>query len=167
VIDSASWRSGLRLLYLLGALIILEQASELVVAMIPTNLASPSWRFTAVSLAFGKVTPLLFADALIGMAAFGRGDWTFVRIWGWLHIAFAVVLAALLVAFGLDALTFRRVAGPERRPEIERLTIRAALVGAAVIVFAFRAGLVSARTGRVKSDTRGVAVPIVGIEPTK
>lgn len=149
---------GFGLLYLLGALILLEQASELVVTLWPLHPEEAPWRFGAVGLTLGRTTAFLFADALIGIAAFARGDWRFLRVWGWLHLALGAAVAAVLLGFALDVLTVRRAATGDRRRNVELTSLRALLVGLAVVVLFFRAGWVMVRLRGKRAGQPGAQV---------
>lgn len=164
--EPARWHSGLLILYLVGAVLITDQVSELAIALSPFRLGEIPWRFGAVGLALGKATPILIADALIGGAAFGRGNWPFLRVWGWLHLGLGAALLVVLLGFGLDVMTLRRVATGKARVDMGRTAIRVLLVGTALSVFGVRAGLLTLRTARARSQASRQSAPIVGGGPS-
>ncbi len=153
--DYRRFHAGLGLLYLLGGLILVEQASELILTLTPIHAEAAPWRFGAVGLTLGRTTAFLFADTLIGVAAFTRGDWRFVKVWGWLHLLLGVAVLAVLAGFALDVLTVRRAATGAQRRNVELTSLRAVLVGGAVAILALRAGLIMSRFGKRKTTEAG------------
>ena len=143
-------QAGLGLLYLLGGLILAEQVSELLVTLSPMKPDSAPWRFGAVGVTLGRTSVFLIADALIGLAAFGRRDWRFVRVWGILHLALGVALVVVVGGFALDILTVRAAVAKTARDNVALTSTRAVLVGISLAIFALWSGAKMARFGRIK-----------------
>jgi hypothetical protein len=136
--------SALGLLYGLGALILLEQFSEVVITALANAAVTPGnavWRYGMVGSTVGRTTVLVVADLLIGMAAIGRGNDRFLKVWGWLHAIGAVVLALLMVNFALDFLTVRRLAAAAAKRNVTLTGLRALVVGLVLAVTMMVAGL--------------------------
>src|SRR5690349_10414084 len=83
-------------LYLVAALVIVDQVGELLIALRPWELGSPHWRFGAFGLAAGRMTILVLIDGVLVIAAALRGNVLLLRIWAVVHFVVGLALAAAL-----------------------------------------------------------------------
>lgn len=110
---SSATRPFLGLLYLAGAALVIDQALILASSIMPFSPGAAQWRFGAVGLATGRVTPLLLADTVIILAAVWLGHRTMLRVWALLHLALVVAFLLALGSFVLDTIQVRQQLVPE------------------------------------------------------
>lgn len=108
--STPSMRRLLALLYLAGAILIVDQVADLIGSLLaqPVALGSAAWRFGAFGLVSSRSSVFFVADAMIFAAALGLEHRGMLRALGVLHLLFAAALAGGLVVFGLDTLEVRR-----------------------------------------------------------
>lgn len=117
-------------LLLMAVVILLDQATILLTSVYPANTGTVSWRFGVVGLTIGRVTPVLFGDALILAAALLAGWVGLLRALGVLHILAAVVLLGGVGFFALDAVEIRAQMALAQRTGLALGAARTILVGA-------------------------------------
>lgn len=126
-------------LYVIAALIMVDQLSQLLVTVFPFDTRAVRWRVAAFGLAVGYTATLLLADLLVIAAASGLGHRRFLRIWGVLHLIAGLALAAGVAGYVLDIMEVRAMLKPEfRRPFVitsARIALTA-VMAAGVCVFA-------------------------------
>lgn len=111
--SSTATRPFLGLLYLAGAVLVVDQGLILASSIMPFSPGAAQWRFGAVGLAAGRITPLLLADTAIILAAIWLGHRAMLRTWALLHLVLVVVLLLVLGGFALDAIQVRQQLIPE------------------------------------------------------
>jgi hypothetical protein len=125
----------------IGFLLLLDQLTLLLPEVLPAAPGTPGWRYGVFGLAVGRATPLLFADALILVAAYRLEQGRFLRVAGLVHLLIAAALAVLLGLFVLDMLQVRRQVRPEMAGGMLIQGGRAALMAVALAAFAGWAGI--------------------------
>ncbi len=127
-LSRSATRTLLGLLYVTGAVLIVDQLLILFTSISPLSPTSAGWRFGAMGLGIGRATPLLLADTLIILAALWLGHGLMMRIWGGVHFVLAVGLLVLLGLFALDAIQVRQQLVPEAQSAMLLGAARAAVM---------------------------------------
>ena len=96
-------------LYLAGILVIFDQLAILGTSILPLASGTVEWRYGAVGLAAGRLTPLLLGDCLLLVAAVTANHRGAMRVLAVLHLVLALAIAAAVLAFALDAIQVRRM----------------------------------------------------------
>lgn len=122
-------RRVLWLLYIVAAVILVDQALEVLSLVWPLRFGLASWRFGALGLALGKLEFLALADALLLATAVFLEHRRFLRILGLLHALVGLVVLAALGVFLLDGIQLRGVVQPERRREMTVAGVRSLMLG--------------------------------------
>ena len=138
---SSSTRPFLGLLYLAGAALVIDQGLILASSILPFSPGAAQWRFGAVGLAAGRITPLLVADTAIILAAVWLGHRAMLRVWAILHLALVVVILLGLGGFALDTIQVRQLLVPEAQPGMLLGASRVGIMLLAMVVWTLWAGL--------------------------
>jgi len=142
-------------LYALAAFILVDQVSDLATGLHPFQLSSSGWRFGAFGLAVGRLTTLVFVDAMLLIAALGRNDRGFLRFWSFLHLPLALFFVAGVLLFCLDAVEMRRSVPPAGARGLLLASARTAFVGIIAAVLFFWVGIAGTRATRRRRFGRG------------
>ena len=131
-------------LFLVGALLVVLPALDLLLNVWPLQPGDFRWRFGVVGLlANFLLTPLLGVALLSGTAALAAAP-TARRVVGAVNVAGAVLLALALGLFLLDLVQLRPTLRPEALPSFDVANARAMLklaLGAAALLWLGAAGL--------------------------
>jgi hypothetical protein len=147
-------RNLLVLLYVVGVLLMADQAVDLGVTLMasPVAFESAQWRFGLFGLLISRGSVLLVADVMVFAAALSLEHRTVIRLLGALHLALGVALLAGLGLFVLDTLELRRMVRTEASQLYNLTAVRAGLIGllgAALLLWSgVRALAVTRRSGR-------------------
>ncbi|MGH7560557.1 MAG: hypothetical protein ACRENB_06010 [Gemmatimonadales bacterium] len=155
----------LPLLYVAGALLLLDQFADLVATLTAgeVELSSPRWRFGAVGLVVTRASVLLLGDLFLYLAAVSLAHYRTLRVLGVLHLLVAAMLLATLVVFGLDAVQVRRLVREGGEGVFDVAAARGAMLLLAGSALAAWAGLVSWRAGSwstVRRDSGGGSIVV-------
>jgi len=137
---SSATRPFLGLLYLAGAVLVIDQSLILASSIMPFSPGAAQWRFGAVGLAAGRITPLLVADTAIILAAVWLGHRAMLRAWAILHLALVVVVILGLGSFVLDTIQVRQQLVPEAHRGMLLGASRVGLMLVAMIVWGMWTG---------------------------
>ena len=124
-----------RVLYIAAALILADQASDLLTGLAPYRWSAVEWRFGAYGILLGRTTSLVLVDVLIVIAAAARGDRRVLRWVAVLHAMLGLVVVTWLPLFCLDFLEFKRRIPPDRLPTVYYATGRAAAIAVLVALY--------------------------------
>ena len=151
-------RRLLALLYLAGAILIVDQVADLIGTFMaqPIALGSAAWRFGAFGLFSSRSSVLLVADAMLFAAAIGLDHRRVLRTLGFLHLLLAVTATAGLVVFALDALEVRREIRESASGLYHSAALRVAVVSLLASILLAWTGFVAIATTR---STKGGARP--------
>jgi len=146
-------------LFIVGLVVVLDQGGLLLENVIPFNLASPQWRFASLGSASLRYTPLLFADIFLLLSAFYLDARGWLRTLGVVHIILAIVMGAVVLLFGLDAIEMRRQVRLELVRGLTAGAMRVAAMTGLLALFSLWIGVRLVRatrgtTSRTKQDTR-------------
>lgn len=130
--DSKVWSLQVGL-YLIAAMVLLDQITQLAVTVYPFRISQVQWRIAAFGLAFGFSTSVLVSDLLIFWAAAGLDHRRVGRWWAALHLVFAVVMGALLGNFVLDMVEVRSILPAEAFRPLGVNAVRATLMALLMI----------------------------------
>ena len=149
-------------LYPMGALLICVPLVDLALRVSPPQFGTLQWRFASAGLLFGNLGTILIGFALIGLAAALLGQRKTLRTVGFASFAVAVILLAMIVLFGLDALQIRRLANANYKRAVTMSSIGAILTASFSMVSLFligRAAMVASRVTRVADVRRTKPAP--------
>jgi hypothetical protein len=152
-------------LYAAAGFVLIDQASDLAASLYPFQPGQVNWRFAAFGLATGRLTTLVLIDAILLIAALGRGDSRFIRFLALLHLPIALFFLVSLPLFALDALELRRAVKVEAAPGLLLASARATVMGITALVFSLCvavAGLRATRRSVSGSRTPGPVVVRTG-----
>jgi putative flippase GtrA len=150
-------------LYLVGSLVILDQLTQLVIAILPFHLDQVNWRYAAFGVAIGYLASFLLADLLIIAAASGSGHRRFLRAWGVLHALLGLALLTVLPLYVLDVIVMRAFVRPELEAMVVATSVRHTIVGGLGGVTCFLIAWFLWRGSR--TPPRSPAAPLVTIPP--
>lgn len=145
-------------LYLVGAVILIDQGADLIASIFPLQLSNPQWRFGAFGIALARVTPVLLADVMILVAATGLEHRGFLRFWAAIHLVAGLGLAAGTALFLLDATQLRANLQEGVRRTVVVHSGRAALLGLLGVGYSV---CVAIFVGRSTGPERASRAPIV------
>ncbi len=156
-------------LYPAAFLLVLVPLVDIGLRSMSAEAGSLQWRFGTVGLLFGNLGTVVLGLSLAGLLAAISGNRKMLRAIGLIAIILAVVLAALLVLFGLDAIQIRRlVAIPMRRGVLISSAGAAfsSLMGMLALAVGGRGALIASRADRAASERRTkAAAPLVAQAP--
>jgi len=157
VTSSPSMRRLLGLLYLAGAILIVDQVADLIGTFLaqPVALDSAAWRFGAFGLISSRSSVFFVADAMIFAAALGLEHRGVLRALGVLHLLLAAALATGLVVFGLDTVEVRRGVTEAASGLYRSAALRVGLVSLLGTILMVWTGFVALTTARPSSKGGG------------
>jgi hypothetical protein len=163
VTTSHSVRRLLALLYLAGAILIVDQVADLIGSFLaqPVALGSAAWRFGAFGLISSRSSVFFVADAMIFAAALGLEHRRVLRALGFLHVLLAIAVAAGLAVFGLDALEVRRGLRESASGLYNSAAVRVgavALLGGILMAWAGVVAITTTRSGARRGAREGLVV---------
>lgn len=123
--DSRIRSLGPSVLVAAGLLIVVDQLAAVLPQLYPFRFDIPIWRYQALLLLVGRLTPVLFAAALIIAGTALAGSRGSLRALGVLTLVLALVMVIVAGGFLLDAVELRRVLNQEEKA---RFTINSARV---------------------------------------
>jgi hypothetical protein len=152
-------------LYPAAFLLVLVPLVDIALRSMNAEAGSLQWRFGTVGLLFGNLGTVVLGLSLAGLLSAISGNRKLLRAIGLIAIVLAVVLAALLVLFGLDAIQIRRLVAVPMRRGIVISTAGAAfasVMGMIALAVGGRGALVASRADRAASERRTKAAsPLV------
>ncbi len=157
--SSTTTRPFFGLLYLAGVALILDQGLILASSIMPFSPGAAQWRFGAVGLAAGRITPLLLADTAVILAAMWLGHRAVLRTWALLHLVLVAVLLLVLGGFALDAIQVRQQLIPEAQLGMLLGASRVGIMLLAMVIWSVWAGW------RMLSLLRSTRPPAQGKRP--
>lgn len=122
-----------------------------------TDIGSLQWRFGTVGLLFGNMGTIILGLSLAGFVSVVVGRRSGLRAVGFVAVTLAIIIAALLVLFALDAVQVRRlVAIPAKRAVLTSSAGAAfsAMFGVLALVLLGRGALVASRGDRAAGPRR-------------
>lgn len=149
-------------LYPVAFLLVLVPLADITLRSFGTEIGSLQWRFGTVGLLFGNLGTVVLGLGLAGLVSVIVGNRAMLRALGFVSIILAVVLAAMLVLFALDAIQMRRLIAPQLKRGILLSSAGAAvsaLFGMLALVVMGRGALTASRSDRMASDRRTKAAP--------
>lgn len=153
--------------YCVGSLLILISAFDFLSTIWPFAPGDVSWRYGAAGFLAGyTLTPLLGGFLLASVAALA-GHQGALRLIGLLHLLAAILVLAVIGAFGLDALQIQRQTQPDARGFTNANSARAVIkLGLTLVAVAWVgiAGLRQARRLRGATTSRPSEL-VVGGQP--
>ena len=151
--------------YPVAILLILVPLVDLSLRTFPPQFGTLQWRFATVGLLLGNLGTILLGTGLLGLLAAIAGHRKLLRGIGFVALALAVILLAIVVLFGLDAIQIRRLANPNFKRAILLSSLGALTTGTlAIIALAAlgRGAIMASRPGRAPVGRKKAAPsPIV------
>ncbi len=136
-------------LYAAAALVLLDQAAELIAGLVPNfNLSSPEFRFAAFGLIISRTTTAVIVDALVILAALGLHHARLLRIWGILHVVVAALLLVGLAFFLLDTVELRNAVNRDAASTFVVAAVRASVMVVLAVGYCGWILVASGRAGR-------------------
>ncbi|MDF1502502.1 hypothetical protein [Roseisolibacter sp. H3M3-2] len=105
-------------LYAVALLLICVPVADILLRSLNAEAGSLQWRFGTVGLLFGNLGTILLGLGVSGLVAALTGSRPALRAVGFVAIALAVVVFALMALFALDALQMRRLVAPPIKRQI-------------------------------------------------
>jgi uncharacterized membrane protein len=150
-------------LYAAAGFVLVDQASDLAASLYPFQPGQVNWRFAAFGLLTGRLTTLVLLDAVLLIAALGRGDSRFIRFLALLHVPVALFFLVSLPLFALDALELYRAVKAEASRGLLLASARATVMAMTALVFSVCVVVAGLRaTRRSASGSRTQAPVVVG-----
>jgi hypothetical protein len=151
-------------------MLIVVPLTDITLRSLVAEAGSLQWRFGTVGLLFGNLGTVILGLGIAGLAATLSGSRGILRTVGFVALALAVVMLALMALFALDALQMRRLVqiGARRQVLVSSAgALGSAAVGSVVLLLLGRAALVSSRAARAVAERRGkpAATPLVAAAP--
>ncbi len=152
-----SARGLLSVCYVLAALIILDQVTDLAVTLYPFHPDQLSWRLAAYGIGMRRTTWVLVADALVIATATGLEQPRVLYALSMVHGVAAILLVVGLGLFTLDTVQFRGSVRSEALPTVYLAAGRIGLLVPALVGFSIWAMVRLRRMGggRTRTKRRG------------
>ena len=149
-------------LYPAAFLLVLVPLADITLRSFGTEAGSLQWRFGTVGLLFGNLGTVVLGLTLAGFLAAVAGQRGLLRGIGMVAILLAIILAALLVLFGLDAIQIRRLVAIQMRRGILISSVGAAFAAVMAMIALLvggRGALLASRAERGVSERRTKPAP--------
>lgn len=149
-------------LYPAAFLLVLVPLADITLRSFGAEAGSLQWRFGTVGLLFGNLGTVVLGLSLAGFLAAVAGQRGLLRGIGLVAVLLAIVLAALLVLFGLDAIQIRRLVALPMRRGILLSSLGAAFAAVMAMIALLvggRGALLASRAERGVSERRTKAAP--------
>jgi hypothetical protein len=136
-------------LYAAGLLVFLDQAAELVAAVLPNFTPDdPQFRFATFALIVSRTTTAVIMDMLIILAALGLQHSRMLRFWGIVHLVVAALLLVGLAFFVLDVVQLRTVVSGDAAGTLTITAIRASVMVILAVVYCVYVMIAATRAAR-------------------
>ena len=153
-------------LYPVATLLILVPLVDLSLRVFPPQFGTLQWRFATVGLFLGNLGTILLGTGLLGLVAAIAGHRRLLRGLGYATLAVGVILLAVVVLFGLDAIQIRRLANPNLKRAVLLSSLGAMFTATMGIISLFllgRGALGASRAPAVAARRpKAAGAPVVG-----
>jgi hypothetical protein len=156
MITSHTGRRLLGLLYLAGALLLVDQLADLAATLLAKPLAAsqPGWRFGAFGLLMTRISVFLIGDVILFTAALGLAHRKVLRGLGFIQLLLALGVLAGLGMFTLDWVQVRTQVAPGGSGGLDLAGLRAAGIAALGCTLLGWAGVTTLRATRLSKSAR-------------